>query len=142
MEEKILNILTSMQDKMSSIEGKVNSIEDKVNSMEIKMNAMETKINSMDNRITSMESKVDVMDSKISSIDIEIRGINSRLDEHGQILKALEHSLTVNNAKQEAMEHDIAHIKGDVTSIKGNFSILEQVTAKNWQDIARLTAAR
>lgn len=114
MEEKILNILTSMQNKMSSIEGKVNS-------MESKMNAMETKINSM---------------------DIEIRGINSRLDEHGQILKALEHSLTVNNAKQEAMEHDIAHIKGDVTSIKGNFSILEQVTAKNWQDIARLTAAR
>lgn len=103
---------------------------------------IQSKITSMDSRMDSMESKITSMDSKITSIDTDVKGIKVQLNEHGQILKALEHSLAVNNAKQEVMERDIIYIKGDTTAIKNDLCFVEQATAKNWYDIAHLKAIK
>lgn len=79
-----------------------------------------------------------------------IRGIvREEMEESKQILKALEHSTEVNKAVQDAMQHDIAYIKGDIEHIKGDveyvknkISTLETVTADNWKDIVQLKMAK
>jgi hypothetical protein len=40
------------------------------------------------------------------------------------------------------MINDIAHIKGDVASIKKDLSTVELVTANNYADIAKLKAVK
>lgn len=92
--------------------------------------------------LQDIQSKMSSMDSKISSMDSEIKGIKTQLEEHGQILKALEHSAAVSNAKQDVIENDVAHIRGDVESIKSDLCFVEQATAKNWNDIAHLKAIK
>ncbi len=103
---------------------------------------IQVKVNSMENKMGSMENRMDSMENKINSMDTEVKGIKVQLDEHGHILRALEHAVSVSQAKQDAMEHDIAHIKGDVTAIKDNLCFVEQATARNWQEIATLKAIK
>lgn len=72
----------------------------------------------------------------------EFKTINTKLDEHTQILRALEHSSEVNKAEQDKMGNDIAHIKGDVEAIRKDVSNVELITASNWADISKLKAVR
>ena len=68
--------------------------------------------------------------------------VNSKLDEHTQILRALEHSAEVNKAEHDNMKNDIAHIKGDVEALRKDICNVEIVTASNWADIAKLKAVK
>lgn len=47
-----------------------------------------------------------------------------KLDEHTQILRALEHLAQVNKAEHDNMANDIAHMKGDIESIKKASQVL------------------
>lgn len=75
-------------------------------------------------------------------LDEKLKPINDKLDEHTQILRALEHSAEVNKAEHDKVSNDIAHIKGDVESIKKDLCFVEEATAKNWTDIAKLKAVK
>lgn len=68
--------------------------------------------------------------------------LKSQLDENTQILKALEHKAEVNKAEHDKMSLDIAHLQGDITSIKSVVTIVEEVTAQNWNDIIKLKKAK
>lgn len=60
------------------------------------------------------------MDKEILEI---LKRMETKLDEHTEILRALEHSSQVNKAEHDQMSNDIAH-------------------AHNWADIARLKAVK
>lgn len=82
--------------------------------------------------------------------------MHSQLEEHGQILRALEYNTNVIKAEQENMKHDVANLSGnlksvaeDVTGLSDSvntltkdFSTIEFVTGKNMSDIAMLKAVR
>lgn len=78
----------------------------------------------------------------LKSIQGDIKTINVKLDEHTQILKALEHSSEVHKAQMDKMELSVARLEGDVKSIKEDISTIECVTSKNWNDIAKLKAVK
>ena len=70
------------------------------------------------------------------------KAIKSQLNENTQILKALEHKAEINKAEHDKMSNDIAHMQGDITSIKNVVTIVEEVTAQNWNDIIKLKKAK
>jgi hypothetical protein len=72
----------------------------------------------------------------------ELEPIKTRLDETYQIVKALEHSAQVNKAEQDKIANDVAHIKGDVESLRKDISNVEIITSSNWADIAKLKAVK
>lgn len=71
-----------------------------------------------------------------------LKSITSQLDENTKILKALEHKAEVNKSEHDKMFNDIAHMQGDITSIKNIVNIVEEVTAQNWNDIIKLKKAK
>lgn len=75
-------------------------------------------------------------------LDENQKNFESKLDETYQIVKALKHSAEVNRAEHDKMANDIIHIKGDVEAIKKDLSRVEEATASNWVDIARLKAIK
>lgn len=75
-------------------------------------------------------------------VNEQFKEVNARLDEHTQILRALEHSAEVNKAEHDNMINDIAYMKGQIESIKRDLSRVEEATANNWVDIARLKAVK
>ncbi|MBU3106980.1 hypothetical protein [Clostridium gasigenes] len=77
-----------------------------------------------------------------SLLDEKLEPIKNQLNENTQILKALEHSAEVNKAEQDKMGNDIAHIKGDVESIKKDLLQVELVTSNNWSEITKLKAVK
>jgi len=83
-----------------------------------------------------------IMKEELAPIYSILTPIQSTLDEHGQLLKALEHNTQVTRAEQDRLIHDIAHLQGDVTEIKRDMYRMEEATAHNWADIAKLKAAK
>lgn len=79
------------------------------------------------------------MDKEILEI---LKRLESKVDENTQILRALEHSSEVNKAEHDKMSNDIAHIKGDVESIKKDLLQVELVTSNNWSEITKLKAVK
>jgi chromosome segregation ATPase len=75
-------------------------------------------------------------------LDDKLTPINQKLDEHTQILRALEHSAQVSNAEHDKMTNDIAHIKGDIEALRKDVSTVEIVTANNYADLAKLKAVK
>ncbi|WP_032122620.1 hypothetical protein [Clostridium amazonitimonense] len=61
-----------------------------------------------------------------------------KLNEHTEILKALEHLAQVNRAEHDKMFNEIAHIKGETESIRKDLAAVEIVTARNMENLAHL----
>jgi len=80
----------------------------------------------------------EILDRKLEPIKTKLDEHSAKLDEHTQILRALEHLAQVNKAEHDKMANDIAHIKGDIESIKKGLASVELVTANNWADIAKI----
>lgn len=64
------------------------------------------------------------------------------LKEQYGILKALEHSAEVNAAERDRTQHDIAYIKGSVQGLHRDMARVEEISAYNMAEIARLKAAQ
>lgn len=67
---------------------------------------------------------------------------SSMLKEQYGILKALEHSAAVNAAEISHMKHDIVYIKGSVQGLHRDMARVEEITAYNMAEIAKLKAAQ
>ncbi|MGL5715063.1 MAG: hypothetical protein ACRCX2_18750 [Paraclostridium sp.] len=93
----------------------------------------------MDNQIVellkSLQQGQERMESKLDTME-------SKLNETHEIVKALEHKAEVNKAEHDKMGNDIAHIKGDVESLRKDMTSVEVITANNWADIAKLKAVK
>ncbi|EPY2273649.1 hypothetical protein ACXAUS_002517 [Clostridium sporogenes] len=71
-----------------------------------------------------------------------LKRLENKVDENTQILRALEHSAEVNKSEHDKMYNDIVHIKGDVKVIKNDLCRVEEATANNWADIAKLKSIK
>lgn len=78
----------------------------------------------------------------LKRLETKIDGLETKIDEHTQILRALEHSAEVNKAEHDKISNDIAKIQGDVTGIRKDLSQVELVTANNWADIVKLKSVK
>lgn len=67
-----------------------------------------------------------------------LKVMNSKLDEHTQILKALEHSSEAHRAEIDKLNHTVARIEGEVKGIRQDLTAVEMITSKNWNDILQL----
>ncbi len=92
--------------------------------------------------ISSLKSDVSSLKSDVNSLKSDVSGMKSTLNEHTQILRALEHSSQVNKAEHDLMMNDIACIMGDVVCIKKDMYRVEEATANNWADIAKLKSIK
>lgn len=82
-------------------------------------------------QIYGMKCQMDKIETKVDNLEIQ-------QNENTQILRTLEAAKDVHFAKLDKLENDIAHLTGDVKAIKKDLSIVENVTAKNWNDIIEI----
>jgi chromosome segregation ATPase len=75
-------------------------------------------------------------------IKSELEPVKAQLDEHTQLLRAIEHKTDVIAAEQENLKHEVAEVKGEVKSLRKDLAQVEIVTANNWADIAKLKLAK
>lgn len=85
-----------------------------------------------------LDRKLEPIKAKLDEHSAKLDEHSAKLDEHTQILRALEHLAQVNKAEHDKMANDIAHMKGDIESIKKGLASVELVTANNWADIAKI----
>lgn len=92
----------------------------------------------MDKEILEILKRLEFrFDKGLGRLESKIDNLQSKVDEHTLILKALEHSVEVNKAEHDKMSNDMAKIQGDISEIKKDLSQLELVTANNWADIVK-----
>jgi uncharacterized coiled-coil DUF342 family protein len=96
-------------------------------------------VKSIKNDILELKFEVN---EQFKQVNEQFKQVNERLDEHTQILRALEHSAEINRAEHDKMNNTMAHMQGDIEAIKKDLSRVEEATAYNWADIARLKAVK
>ena len=96
----------------------------------------------MQTDMKAMQTDMKAMHVDMKEMHVDIKSIKTTLEEHTQILGALEHKTDVISAKQENLIHEVAEIQGDVKSIRKDMSSVEIITANNWSDIAKLKAIK
>ena len=96
-EEKILEILGSMQQSIQGIEKRMDSMEKRMDSMERRMDAIENRMDAIEKRIDGIEKRLD---------DIE-----GGLKENVEMTKALKYA-------SERMEAQIANLQSTTASAK------------------------
>ncbi|TDT52003.1 hypothetical protein [Fonticella tunisiensis] len=86
------------------------------------------------------------MDKEILEL---LKSINSKLDEHTQILnehtqilRALEHASESHKAEIDRVNHAIARVEGEIKGIREDLTAVELMTSKNWNDIVKLKAVK
>ena len=92
--------------------------------------------------LKELQSDMSSMKSDMSSMKSDMSSMKSALDEHSEILRALEHKTDVISAEQENLKHTVAEVMGEVKSIRKDLSNLELITANNWSDIVKLKAVK
>ena len=78
----------------------------------------------------------------LNSINNKIDQQNAILNEHGQILRALEHASEVHSSELDRINHSVARLEGEVKGIREDLNAVEFMTSKNWNDIAKLKAVK
>ena len=79
------------------------------------------------------------MDDEILEI---LKSINNKLDEHTQILRALEHASEIHKAEIDKVNFSVARVEGEVRGIREDITAVEMITSKNWNDISKLKAVK
>lgn len=77
-----------------------------------------------------------------TKFDDGLNRLESKIDGHTLILRALEHSAQVNKAEHDKISNDIAKIQGDFAGMRKDLSQVEIVTANNWADLAKFKAVK
>jgi chromosome segregation ATPase len=78
------------------------------------------------------------LETKFDGLEAKVDGLQIQTEENTQILRAIDERTKVISAEQENMKNDIVHIQGDIKAIKNDLAYVEQATARNWSDIAKL----
>jgi len=78
----------------------------------------------------------------LKKIDNKLDNHKQILDEHTQILRALEHKSEVHKAEIDKANYAIARVEGEVKGIREDLTTVEMITSKNWNDILKLKAVK
>ncbi|HOQ01512.1 MAG TPA: hypothetical protein PK604_11960 [Acetivibrio clariflavus] len=93
----------------------------------------------LSNQFDSLRKDVN---SRLSNLENKVDALQIQTKENTEILKFLVHSAEVNKAEHDRMNNDIAHIKGELESIRKDLVNVEIITSSNWNDIAKLKAIK
>ncbi|MDI3535500.1 MAG: hypothetical protein PWQ82_1865 [Thermosediminibacterales bacterium] len=85
-----------------------------------------------------MKSEQQDMKSEIKDIKLEIAGIKSTLQEHGQLLRALEHRADITGAGVTRLEEKANYLQGDITHLKRDVDDLRSDVVELKSNVARL----
>ncbi|AEV68779.1 hypothetical protein [Acetivibrio clariflavus] len=93
----------------------------------------------LSNQFDSLRKDVN---SKLSNLENKVDALQIQTKENTEILKSLVHSAEVNKAEHDRMDNDIAHIKGELESIREILVKVGIVTSSNWNEIDKLNAIK
>ena len=79
------------------------------------------------------------MDNEILDL---LKIINNKLDEHTQVLRALEYASEIHKAEIDKVNHTVARVEGEVKGIREDITAVEMITSKNRNDISKLKAVK
>ena len=124
-----------MEDKLNKILEEVININSRFDNLENRFDNLENKFDNLENRFDNLENRFDNLENRFDNLE-------SQTKENTEMLKSLLHSAEVNRAEHDKMMIGIAHLEGEVTSIKRDLSTVEVVTANNYAELAKLKTAK
>lgn len=122
-----------MEELMRELLGEVKSIKKTVIAIEQRVGVIEQRLGKLEQRVGAIEQRLDKLEDRIENIE-------GQSAETNQIVKALLHQSEEQKAQIDALSNTVAHMEGDIKSIRRDLHVVETVTAKNWNDIVLLKA--
>ena len=121
-EEKILQILLTMQDKMGRIETKLDGIESRMSNMESRMDGMQAQMNAMESRMSNMESRMEGIESRMDGMESRMDGMESQMNNgFAQVHEELDELKTQQRENTDiikAVRYNQEHFNAELAGLK------------------------
>ncbi len=77
----ILNMVRTIDEKVSDLDAKVDHLETKVDNLETKVDNLETKVDHLETKVDHLETKVDNLETKVDDLDDRVERLESETKE-------------------------------------------------------------
>ena len=114
-EEKILQILLTMQDKMGRIETKLDGIESRMSNMESRMDGMQAQMNAMESRMSNMESRMEGIESRMDGMESRMDGMESQMNDMQSQMGNMESRM---DGMESQMNNGFAQVHEELDELK------------------------
>lgn len=146
MDKELFNVLSSLLDeKLAPIKDDISGVKNEVGVMKDDISGIKNEVVSIKDDMSGMKNEIGIikddmsgMKNEIGVIKDDIKYIKAQQEESYLILKSLEHNSEVNKAEHDKFSNDVAHLYGEVESMRKDLSAVEVVTARNMEHIAQL----
>lgn len=138
MPEQITELLQMLVEGQKRTDLKLEKIDARLNKIDARLDHIDARLDHIDSRLDKVESRLDKIDSKLVKVDSRLNKLEAQVTENTQILRTVVHSLEINKAEHDNFNHDLSNVMGSVEEIKRDMYKVEEATASNWADIARL----
>ncbi|WP_051004417.1 hypothetical protein [Caloramator australicus] len=117
MEEKVLKLLENLTEGV---------------------NGLREDLRETNRKLDRLEERMDKLESRMDKLESEVGLIKEQVKENTEILRAVEHASEVHKAEIDKLTYDVAEMAADVKAIRKDFSLVEEITAKNWYEIIQI----
>ena len=139
---KILEEVININSRFDNLENRFDNLENRFDNLENRFDNLENRFDNLENKFDNLENRFDNLENRFDNLENRFDNLESQTKENTEMLKSLLHSAEVNRAEHDKMMIGIAHLEGEVTSIKRDLSTVEVVTANNYAELAKLKTAK
>lgn len=155
-EDKIIEILHGLDRKISNMEREFTGFKQEFKGFKQEFNGFKQEVNGFKQEFTGFKKEFKDLKHEVKGNTNSINGLKEEVktntiaiqgikEEHGALLRGIEERIQIQNKsieKIDFIEGNVKAIKTDVNDMKKNINRIEQATADNWSDIARLKSLR
>ncbi|CCJ34291.1 hypothetical protein CAAU_2207 [Caloramator australicus RC3] len=102
------------------------------------VNGLREDLRETNRKLDRLEERMDKLESRMDKLESEVGLIKEQVKENTEILRAVEHASEVHKAEIDKLTYDVAEMAADVKAIRKDFSLVEEITAKNWYEIIQI----
>lgn len=106
-----------MEKILNEILNQINSLSDDIKSIKVDIKSMQTEMKLIQSEMKLMQNEIKSIKDDIRNIKDELDIINGKMDEHHDLLDALEHRVEKNTAQLTSVSENVNYIKGDLTKL-------------------------
>lgn len=140
MSEKLLNEILgeikNIKSDISELKSDVKGLKEDVTGLKGEVTLLKDEVTGLKGEVALLKNDVNVLKNDVSILKNEVSSIKSTLDEHTQLLKALEHRTEENTAQMNSIAENVEYLKGTQTRQE---KILERLALRSIEQEAEIT---
>jgi len=106
----------TMKQEIQTMKQEIQTMKQDIQTMKQEIQTMKQEIQTMKQEIQTMKEEISELKTKVNKQDADIRWLKEQMKENTAMIKAVRDNQLEQRSIQDAMRHEIAHIRGEMAT--------------------------